>query len=382
MCYGKPLAQKGINMTKAREFGIKRERVSRFLSERELDGVVLGRTDNFAWLGCGAQSVINAASETGVGTLIATADGVTLVTNNIEAERLVKEELKGLELRSVIAFPWHEPRRREELIREIVGSASFAADDGSCGLPPLPEEFKRLRYELTEAEVKRYRALGRDSSEALEEAARQVKKGMTESEIAGLLAVEHVQRGITPVVLLVAADARIRQWRHPLPKDKPLRRYAMLVACGRRHGLVTALTRFVHFGDLPPELAKRHRAVCEVDATLIVSTSPGRTAAEVFAAGQKAYKKAGFDGEWQLHHQGGAIGYQPREYIASPMCKERVLASQAFAWNPSICGTKSEDTVLVHEDGFELLTRPSKNWPAVEVEVEGQKVRRAGMLIR
>jgi len=368
-------------MNKAEEFGVKRERLAALLAERNLDGVVLGLTENVAWLGCGADVVINAASATGVGTLVASVDGLALVTNNIEAERLVTEEFSGVELSKVATFPWHKPEEREAVIAGLVGSSSFAADDGSCDLPAAPDGFDRLRFQLTEAEVARYRGIGHDSSAAMEAAARAVEKGMRGGEIAGLLAREHRARGLLPVVLLVAADERVRQWRHPPPKREPVEQYAMLVTCARRHGLVTAMTRFVHFGEMPDDLAKRHRAVCEVDAALIASTRPGSKASEVFAAGREAYARVGFDGEWQLHHQGGAIGYLPREYIANPACDEVVLADQAFAWNPSICGTKSEDTVLVRADGPEVLTCQSADWPTVEVEAEGQTMARADMLV-
>lgn len=369
-------------MDKRREFEVKLERLMKFLRENDLHGVVLGRTANVAWLGCGADTVINSAQETGVGTLVATPNGITLVSNNIETDRLKSEELGGLDLVDRLSYPWHEPSKREEKIGEIVGDADFAADDGSCGLPALPEEWQRLRYRLTEAEMRRYRRIGRDSAEAMETAARRVEKGMTEHEIAGLIGGEYFSRRLTPVVLLVAADDRIREWRHPVPKDLEVEQYVMLVACARRYGLVTAMTRFVHFGEMTDDLRHRHESVCEVDARIIQATRPGRTAGEVLKAAQNAYAGAGFPDEWQLHHQGGAIGYQPREYIANPACEEEIVQHQAFAWNPSICGTKSEDTILLTEDGPEVLTAPGEDWPTIEVELEDQTLRRADMLVR
>ena len=70
-------------MDRSEEFEVKRERVGAFLSENRLSGLVLGRTDNFAWLGCGADSVVSSSSETGVGTFVVTREGVTLIANNI-----------------------------------------------------------------------------------------------------------------------------------------------------------------------------------------------------------------------------------------------------------------------------------------------------------
>ena len=369
-------------MNRSQEFEIKCERVRRFLSENGLDGVVLSRTDNFAWLGCGADSVVNSAGESGVGTLVAAGDSVALVANNIETERLMTEELAGLGISRTVTFPWHNPAERDEKILDLIGSRSFVSDNGAGGLPPCPAGFESLRFQLTESEIERYIAVSLDTNAAMEAAARAVEHGMAEADVAALVSAEHRARGLLPIVVLVAADDRIRRWRHPLPKHEPVEQYVMMVVCARRQGLVAAMTRFVHFGPMPRDLARRHRAVCEVDAAMIAATRPGRTAAEVFGAAQTAYEKAGFPGEWQYHHQGGAIGYQPREYIAHATCAQPVVSDQAFAWNPSICGTKSEDTILVHEDGFELLTSPSDAWPVLKVEAGGQVIPRANMLVK
>lgn len=369
-------------MKKSEEFAVKRERVERFLAGHDLDGVILGRGDDFAWLGCGADSIVNTAQETGVGALAVQPGRVTLIANNIEAERLMTEELMGLDIAATEVFPWHRPGEREAIIQRLSAGARFAADDGSADLPDLGDDFQRLRYSLTEAEIARYRELGSDAGTAMENAAQTVEKGMTESDVAALVASQCLQEGIAPVVLLVAADERIRNWRHPIVKNTTVRQYVMMVLCGRRRGLVAALSRLVHFGELSDDLRKRHRAVCTVDAAMMLATVPGRPAAEVFAEAQQAYAQSGFPDEWRLHHQGGAVGYQPREYIATPECGETVQPNQAFAWNPSICGTKSEDTILVGQEGFSLLTGPSVHWPVISIEKGGQAIDRADILVK
>jgi len=364
------------------EFEAKLDRVGRFLARNDLDGVALSRGDNFAWMGCGADNLVNHAAEVGAATLVVRGGDVTLVANNVETERLLTEELDGLELAGNEVFPWHDPAARTAVIGKLTAGARFAADNDADGLALLPPEFARLRYALTGAEVERYRTLGREASEALEAAARQVERRMTEADVAALVGAECLGRSIAPIVLLVAADERASRWRHPLPKATRVERYAMLVLCGRRGGLIAALSRLVHLGELPEHLRRRHDAVCAVDAAMMAATTPGATAADVFADAQRAYADEGFEGEWRHHHQGGATGYQARDYIANPACEEVVQADQAFAWNPSICGTKSEDTILAREGGFELLTRPSPGWPVVKVEQAGRTVERADILIK
>ena len=131
----------------------------------------------------------------------------------------------------------------------------------------------------------------------------------------------------------------------------------MLIAGARRWGLVVSLTRLVHFGEPDDELRRRHAAVTAVDAALIRATRPGAAAGDVFRVGLAAYAEQGFPDEWTRHHQGGATGYAGREYRATPDTPHVVRDCQAFAWNPSIAGTKSEDTILVTAEGAEVLTQ-------------------------
>ncbi len=54
---------------------------------------------------------------------------------------------------------------------------------------------------------------------------------------------------------------------------------------------------------------------------------------------------------------------------------------QAFAWNPSITGTKSEDTILATPDGPEVISG-SPDWPLVEATAAGRLVARPDILVR
>ena len=147
----------------------------------------------------------------------------------------------------------------------------------------------------------------------------------------------------------------------------------MLILCGRQRGLVCSITRLVHFGPLPAELRAKAKATARVDAAMIHATRPGATLGDVFQTASDAYAQAGYPGEWQLHHQGGPAGYEPRELLATPGSPFRVQAGQAYAWNPSITGAKSEDTILVGADGQpnEVIT-VTPGWPMIDVSIDGQ----------
>ena len=265
---------------------------------------------------------------------------------------------------------------------KLVPAAELLSDlpvPGSTQLSPL--DTLRLRNPLLPSEVERYRELGEHAAVVLTHVAFHCRPGLPEHVIAGMLGSGLMDFGVVPSVVLVAVDDRVAARRHPLPTDRRLERYGMLVVGGRRHGLHLSATRLVHFGAIPDELRRKHEACVRVDAAFLAASRPGARLADVFAAGQAAYAEEGYPGEWQHHHQGGPTGYAGRDLRATPDGPGEVLPGQAFAWNPSTAGTKSEDTVLVTEDGIEVLS-PTPDLPELEVEAAGRQFRRAGILER
>ncbi len=351
-------------------------RLRGLLAERNLDAALLARSVDFAWLTGGARGYVDTATDYGAASLLVTPDARYVLTTNIEATRLHAEEpleAQGFELR---AAPWYEPN---PALAELTAGLRLGADVARAGAVDISGGLKQLRLDLTPVEGERYRAAGRLCAEAMDAAIRQVRPGMSEYEIAGLLAGETMARGALPIVNLIATDERIFEFRHPLPTDKKLQKYAMLVLGGRRHGLVVSITRLVHFGRLSAELQRKQDACVRVDATFLARTRPGRLVSSVFEAGVQAYAAAGFPDEWQFHHQGGPTGYEPREYTANAATGEAVHPGQAYAWNPSIRGVKTEDTILVGAETNEVLT-VIEGWPTVAVEVDGRTYQRPAVL--
>jgi Xaa-Pro aminopeptidase len=254
------------------------------------------------------------------------------------------------------------------MVASLSRGLRLGTDGPYPGATDLSGEIARLRACLTPEEGERFRALGRLCAESMAAAASAVRPGQTEYQIAGLLATQVESRGVQAIVNLVATDERIWAFRHPLPTGKELQRYAMLVLCGRHAGLVCSVTRFVHFGPLPADLRRKAEAVARIDAIYIAATKPGETLSAILRRAIQAYEESGFPEEWRHHHQGGAAGYEPREFLATPQSDDVVSAGQAYAWNPSITGTKSEDTILVNTSSHEVLTA-MPGWPAYHVAV-------------
>jgi antitoxin VapB len=356
---------------------LKLQQIRELLAARELDAILLKRICNFAWLTDGASSYVNTAADQGAASLLVTADRQYVLTNNIEATRIGDEEpLRSLGFDFAVD-PWYGP---SAALAALTTGLRLGADAPHDNATDVSAELDHLRLNLTPAEGERFRTLGRICADAMNAAIHRVRPGMTEYQIAGLLAAETLAREALPIVNLIATDERIFRYRHPLPTGKTMERYAMLVLCGRRHGLVCSITRLVYFGPLPDELRRKELACARVDATMIAGTRPGETLGHLFQAAMDAYVAEGFPGEWQLHHQGGPAGYNPREVVATAASTEIVQEGQVYAWNPSITGLKSEDTILVGAAANEVLTTIT-GWPTITVNVADQIWTRPAVLV-
>jgi antitoxin VapB len=366
-------------MTRIDEIEAKLSRVRDFLRVHGLAAAAFGTQANFAWITAGGDNHVGLAAEGGVATVVVTRFGRHVVTSTIEAPRLADEELAGLGF-ELHVHRWHR-EGPERLVSVLAGGGTLAADGALAGAENLAGPLARLRWQLLPPEIERYRAAGRECAGILERLARQVEPGMTEFEIAGRMEQQVFASGLLPNVCLVATDERAARYRHPIPTRKPLERYAMLVIGARRGGLCVSATRCVHFGPVPADLQRRHEAACAVDACLILGSEPGAQVDELFTLACREYERQGFPGEWENHHQGGATGYAPREYRASAQLAETILADQAFAWNPSVAGAKSEDTILATRDRPVVLSA-GDDWPALPVTYADRSIGRPAILQR
>jgi Xaa-Pro aminopeptidase len=358
------------------EFLHKQSRITELLKRRKLDGILLQRASSFAWATCGAASYVNTASSFGAVSLLVTPNNRYLITNTIEAPRIENEEKLKYQGWEFHISPWY---KEDDTIARLTKGLKIGADHPYPNTVDVSSDIARFRAKLTQEEGVRFRVLGRLCAEAMDAAIRATRPGETEHQIAARLDYECRNRGVQPIVNLIATDERILAYRHPLPTFKSLDYYAMLVLCGRRWGLVCSITRFVHFGILPDELRRKADAVAIVDAAFIAATRPGNNLNRVFQLGLDSYTANGYPDEWQLHHQGGPAGYEPREFIVTPATKDQVSLLQAYAWNPSITGTKSEDTIQVNEHDNEILTA-IPGWPLIEVEINGKTYSRPAIL--
>ena len=359
------------------------KRIRDFLREKDLDGVLLRKRRSFSWLTNGQANYIFTTTELGVADLLIFEDKVYCITTKMEFARIQEEELSNLEI-EWITPEWYEGHQKA--IDNLCQGKKIGTDVCPETIPltagiDMNKELAELSYVLSLEEIDRYRWLSQNVARALELTCRQIEPGMSEFEIQALLTSKVVSLGIQPQVLLVATDQRIYKYRHPIPTEKKLENYAMLVLCGEKWGLVTSATRFVHFGPISEELQQNKLKLLEIDLAFNLATWPGVPIKDVFRQGIEAYREMGYEEDWRSLHQGGPTGYAAREFLANLDSLDVVQAHQAFAWNPSLKGIKSEDTILATENGPEFFTHTGE-WEYMQMEKNGQIFLRPDILIR
>ncbi len=359
------------------EVEAKLEMARDMMTRYDVEALHLTSIANTAWMTAGAATYVNESVDEAALNILVTATDSYVLTDHIEEPRLRDEERLDKLGFTFAVEPWHS---RGPALARLAGGKRMASDlPGDSASGEVSSALVRLRATLTAGEQARMRAGARLAAAAMREAALAVRPGMTENDVAAQLVAASRRRGAAAIVTLVGGDERITRYRHPLPTAKAIERYAMLVLCFRYHGLVTALTRSVYFGVIPDNLLQTALAVARVDARMIAGTLPGRSLAELYMLARQAYTDEGQPDAIERHHQGGPIAYLAREALATPSASWRIAPHQAFAWNPSLPGAKSEDTILLTNDGVETLT-VVEEWPVWRIETPAGVIERPAIL--
>lgn len=344
-------------------------RLDDFLEQRSLEAVWFARPNSFAWLTRGS-NVVDLGSEYGVAAAGYDGTSIEVVTTNNERDRFRSEELPDVV--SVHAVDWWK-----RSLPEAVAERSPTPAGADFDVPGLESvNISSLRQPLTPADIALSREIGETAAMAVESACRELTPETTEREASAVLHQRLVEDGFNIPCVLIGGQDRAQKHRHFTPQPTALGGYAIVTAGIERYGLFDSITRIVAF-DPPTWLQERHRVASRVHATALAATrSAGRTggtARDVFEAVQAAYTELGYSTEWHNHHQGGAAGFAMREWVAGPESDAAISLPMTFAWNPTLSGAKSEETVLVTETDCEVLTR-TENWPQSTFEAVGYEL--------
>lgn len=358
----------------------KEARVRAYLRENGYGTMILGRQDNFAWFTDGGNNRVINPSEFGFAILVITLERIFLVSQVMDGNRVMEEELPGLDFEYIPLY-WYDPSREEKALA-LAGGGRVVSDMPLPGADCKLREIYRLHYPLTEGEVAKLRWLGRKTDEILYRTAMEVRPGMTEHEVEAMLLYEYGRENIQCDVLLVGSDERIFRYRHPNPSEKKVGRYLLLHPAVRKWGLHANVTRLMYFGDnVPEEIGKKYRAACRIEAAALSMCTDGRRFCDILGEEKRLYKELGFEEEWRLHYQGGITGYM----VADPtLCSDPgnvVQRNQAFDWFITITGVKVEE-LGINTGSTQEFVSVTGCWPTEKLDCTGKTYDLPGILTR
>lgn len=342
------------------------DKLQSWLQASEYDGVILGRRDNFKWITEENANAVVTNAEVGVAHLIIEKDGsVTMAADSSDCPRMEAEQ-NALGAKGML-IPWYESF--EAHLKAYIGDRTFASDTGIAGTVNVQSELVTVRMQLSEKELKRYREIGQECAGIVEGVAMNARPGRTEQAIADQIRTGCIVKGISPDCVLVGSDERILNYRHPVPTDKRIEKSLMVVLGGEKYGLNISMTRMVYFAPIPEVIQERMRKTQRIFTSMQNLMEDGLSYRDYFHKVQELYAKEGYPEEWKMHHQGGPTGYGCREFVVTPDTEGVLRKNQAYAWNPTIAGTKCEETTFLTDNGIEIFTR-TKEWPCSVIETE------------
>ncbi len=356
-------------MSRKEEIQEKLKKLRTCIMSEDLSGIYCKRQDSFAWLTSGGQNYVG-LGELGACGLLVTLDGAYAITNSIEEARMRDEEQLELFGFEILSAPWHDREFEKTMIARICSLPTLGLDFSAGFGKNIHAMLIDMRASLSQEELGRYRELGLSASTILEEVAASIRVGDTEKSVVGKAGELLYSHGMDFASMMCASDERIALYRHPVPTDKRIAKRVQVGGNFRKDGLVVCMTRYVHFAPVSDELQLQYEVNQKIDCALMAATVPGRRYSEILSIAKETYAAYGYGKEFDKHHQGGPIGYAPRDYRVDFSHNSKVSQQQAFCWNPSITGTKSEDTIVVSSSGIEWITRPVL-FPSIQVNVHG-----------
>ncbi|MCL2035514.1 MAG: M24 family metallopeptidase [Oscillospiraceae bacterium] len=376
-------AYKEDSSIKARkeEIDIKLKRVRKALDEKSWDALLINKCEAFAWITAGGDSIMTRYVEGGVISILITKTAQYAITNIIEYQRALDEEVLDKLGFEVLSSEWFENKTMEHITRIIGKDGKLASDVPMPGAADAGTVISKMQYSLLDNEIGRYLHLGETFSHAIEEVMTDVKPGDIERDIVGRINNAIWKHGIDAVLYLVAADERIWNYRHCIPTDKKIKDIVMVCCNGRYKGLITKITRFLCFGEPSKEFTKQYEQTLEIENRMIAATQIGKSNLIPFETAIKAYEEFGYKDMWKVHHQGGPQGYTNGYYLMNHDTHELVVKNQCYCYNPSITGTKTEDAFIVTDEGPLMITKPVL-FPEHKVIINGIEVSRPGIFVR
>jgi Xaa-Pro aminopeptidase len=233
---------------------------------------------------------------------------------------------------------------------------------------PTSAVVERLRYRKEPAEVEAIRRATAITDEAMGDLLAILQAGMTEHRVAG--EIERLQRakgGERSASEIIVASGPRTALPHGIATDRVLAaNEAVMFDLGTVvDGYLADLTRTIHLGPAPDEFRQIYEIVGEAQRRAEAAIRPGMTAREADAVARDHITESGY-GDKFGHSLGHSIGLDNHETPALSPYDETVLEPgmvitvEPGIYLPGFAGVRTEDIVVITEEGCEILTESPK----------------------
>ncbi|MBN2322049.1 MAG: aminopeptidase P family protein [Acidobacteria bacterium] len=253
---------------------------------------------------------------------------------------------------------WDGRKSRESAFQEKLKEAvraSLTVKD----LSPVLDEMRRIK---DTAEIELLRAAGRIGSLGLKEAIRSAKPGMYEYQLAALAKFVYLWHGASgeaffPIVGSGPNSCVLHYYR----KQRRMESGDIVVmdfGPDFRYYVSDITRTFPVSGKFSKEQAEVYRVVLQAQKAALEAVRPGATFDDVEDAARKVLGRSGFE-KYARHAVSHYVGMSVHDVGDSvPFEPGVVIAVEPGVYIPDRdLGVRIEDTVLVTDDGFEVLSR-------------------------
>ncbi len=237
-----------------------------------------------------------------------------------------------------------------------------------ASLEPVRDWIEELRMVKSDAELALIRRSVDTNSRAFEQTIARIKPGIKEQDLAAELEYRMRRLGAEkPSFESIVASGARSALPHAQPTAARLTTGDLVVVDmgAFQEGYASDMTRMLSVGPPGAKAKRLYRAVLEAQLAAIDAVRPGAATARIDSAARRVLKAHGLDREF-LHSTGHGLGLEIHEPPRlGKRDKMRLQVGMAITIEPGAYlegfgGVRIEDTVVVTENGCEILTPTSK----------------------
>ena len=236
-------------------------------------------------------------------------------------------------------------------------------------LSPASPIVNDLRKTKDRAEMNRLRQAIYIAEAAFKALKKQIRTGMTETDVAALLEYEMKRRGATePSFPTIVAEGPNAAIPHAQPGRRRIKKGSLiLIDWGARwEHYCSDLTRVLFMGTIPPRFEQLYRIVLEAQKKAIDMIAAGQRCCDIDKAARDRIVAAGYGKEFG-HGLGHGVGLDIHEEPRLKFGYDDVLEAgmvvtvEPGIYLPGIGGIRIEDDILVTAKGRQVLTTLPKS---------------------